>query len=493
MLAAIERDERAFIRQYVQLRKRWRVDPLAYVRQRFGVDGTPHQQEMLRAIAAPGAKVTVRSGHGTGKTSGMAMAIYWFLETHDHAKVPCTAPSAHQLYDALWGELAMWQRKADARSIARDDPEDIWLSNLFDLQAHTLRDYRDADWGAYARTARRESPDALQGFHAEHLMFCIDEAGGVYQKVFELAEGALTTPGSRVLMTGNPTVLDGTFYASHTTQIAEYTALHFRSQDSPLVAPGYREGLVRKYGEGSNVVRVRADGEFPTSTAQTLIPFALAQACLQRSAHCVQRRDSAVQEVNRLGIDVAWDGEDSTAFVHRFGSFVPHIAQFYGREPVEVCGHAMVLIEAWGIQEVYVDVTGIGAGVFSRLREVLQDKGLAPRVRIYAVAVAESAPEHAAATLLATPHRMRDYLWLAMYDWLRQAEPTFSPQMPEPYEQQLAQELGGVEYGLHSSGALIVESKDKMKKRLSRSPDFADALGCTFYVPKKTPRPVRVH
>src|SRR3974377_2422456 len=85
---------------------------------------------------------------------------------------------------------------------------------------------------------------------------------------------------------------------SHKQNRAEFTTLHFRSSDSPLVAQGYRPGLVRKFGEGSNVVRVRADGGFPRADDDTLIPLDLVEAAIQRERHA----DGAQR---RLGIDRA--------------------------------------------------------------------------------------------------------------------------------------------------------------------------------------------
>jgi hypothetical protein len=45
------------------------------------------------------------------------------------------------------------------------------------------------------RTASKDNPEALQGFHAEHLLFLIDEASGIDGIVFEVGMGALSTPG----------------------------------------------------------------------------------------------------------------------------------------------------------------------------------------------------------------------------------------------------------------------------------------------------------
>ena len=106
---------------YLALRKRWRTSPVRYVQQRFGMDPTPQQATILHALVPPGAKVSVRSGHGIGKSACAAWAILWHLETHDYTKVPCTAPTAHQLRDILWGELSKWRRHADEQSARRGD------------------------------------------------------------------------------------------------------------------------------------------------------------------------------------------------------------------------------------------------------------------------------------------------------------------------------------------------------------------------------------
>ena len=60
---------------YLRLRHHWRRDPVAYVRQRFGVEPTWQQAQILQAIAPPGAKVSVRSGHGIGKTTCSAWIV----------------------------------------------------------------------------------------------------------------------------------------------------------------------------------------------------------------------------------------------------------------------------------------------------------------------------------------------------------------------------------------------------------------------------------
>lgn len=114
--------------------------------------------------------VAVRSGSGVGKSVWISAMASWMLATKPFSKVPCTAPSKHQLEDVLWGEL--YKR-------IQNSP---YMQELV-TWTHTkvaVKGY-EPSWYAVARTAR-VSPDGtiaegLQGFHAEkNLMFLVDEA-----------------------------------------------------------------------------------------------------------------------------------------------------------------------------------------------------------------------------------------------------------------------------------------------------------------------------
>ena len=58
---------------------RFRADPVYMVRSLWGIDPTDQQKQLLTAAAQPGAKVAVRSGHGTGKTTSLAWLVLWGL------------------------------------------------------------------------------------------------------------------------------------------------------------------------------------------------------------------------------------------------------------------------------------------------------------------------------------------------------------------------------------------------------------------------------
>lgn len=482
----------AEISDWQDLRLIWRRDPLAYAKQRLGLNPTRQQAQLLEAIQPEGAKVSARAGHGVGKSGSVSAAIWWMLECFDFPKVPCTAPTASQLRDVLWSELGKWCRHSDDMSRKNGLPQELWLSNLFNIGQDRIADKGAPDqWFAVARTARKENPDALQGFHASgvrisadgtrveeigedgQIMFVVEEASGVDDKIFEVAEGALSSHGARLLMVGNPTKNTGYFARSHKQDRADYTPLHFSCSDSPLVDPTYRQRLVRKFGEGSNVVRVRADGEFPKQDDDTLISLEDAEAAVSRPA------ENASGE-RRLGVDVARYGDDRTVFVLRVGHIIERCVIRAKQDTMTTVGEAKLFREQWEADTIYVDECGLGAGVVDRLRELGQP--------VVGVNVAEAAPDHARGHALpdgrkvvadAPPFKLRDHLWQEMARWMREDGPSFAG-LEKDAAEDLAGELASVKYKIDSGGRLIVESKEQMKARGLRSPDIADALGLTF-------------
>ncbi len=482
-------------RLYQEMRDEWREKPISYARRRLGLNPTWQQRDLLLAIKEPGAKVSARSGHGTGKSAGLACAIWWKLECFDFSKVPCTAPSAVQLRDILWAEIAKWYRHS--LEIARESGLPP-LSMMFEItQDKVAARGAPKEWFAVARTARPEQPDALQGFHASditisedgrsiavdemsgthrgQIMFVIEEAGGVHDKIFEVAEGALSSPNASLLMGGNPTRSTGYFAASHKHNRGDFRCLHFKSQDSPLVAPGYRAGLVRKFGEGSNVVRVRADGEFPRQDDDTLIPLEAAEAALARP------RAAAPAGNRRLGCDVARYGGDRTVFCLRDGLNVEHLRVEAKIDTMACAGLLVRLARQWRADSIHIDISGgLGAGPYDRLCELKRQGRLPASLQLVGVNVAQKAPDRAGLETEHQPFRLRDYLWLQMKDWVIYDGPSFEGAARDIAED-LAGELASVRYAIDSNGRLVVESKDKMKARGLRSCDIADSLGTTFF------------
>ena len=94
--------------------------------------------------------------------------------------------------------------------------------------------------------------------------------------------GALSTPGAKVVMAGNPTRTSGFFYDTHHLLRDRWHTMHVSCLDVPR-AQGHIEDIKAKYGDASNAYRVRVLGEFPTSDDETVIPLELVLGAVGRN------------------------------------------------------------------------------------------------------------------------------------------------------------------------------------------------------------------
>ena len=429
----------------------WRDHPVQYVNDVFDAEPDPWQAEALGALAEHD-KVSIRSGHGVGKSTLDSWAILWFLSCFFPAKVPCAAPTLHQLKDILWSELTYWHGR-----MPRQLKDQFGISNSDQNMQVYLKSSPQASF-AVARTGRADNPEALQGFHSENLMFVLDEASGIADPVFEVAQGALSTPGSKVIMTANPTRTSGYFYDSHNKMRNRWHCIRVSCEDSPRVSKQYIEDVAQQFGSESNVFRVRVQGEFPDTEDDVLIPLHLIESALEREVE----PSEFVKPI--WGLDVARFGNDDSALAKRQGNVqLEPVKHWHGNDVMETVGR---VVQEWENTdtwerpaEICVDVIGIGSGVVDRLREL----GLP----VKAVNVAEKAynPRYM---------RLRDELWWRTKEFFEQRNCKICD------DQLLISELTDVKYKIESSGKTKVESKDDMKKRVGKSPDVADAWVLTF-------------
>lgn len=426
----------------------YRNDALGFVVDVLKAEPTSQQAELLRGISEPGAKVAVRSGHGVGKSSCMAWCILWYLWTRSGAKVPCTAPSAHQLHDVLWAEVDMWRRRlpgpmAEATVVKK---EEVVIEGAG--RGHF----------AVARTARRESPDALQGFHAKHLMFVIDEASGVCDEVFEVARGALTTPGARAIMAGNPVSKSGYFFDVFNRGVGGWKLLQFNGEESPLVSREYIEHIAAEFGRDSDVYRVRVLGEFPRASLSQYISRGLVEMAAGRGVVGAGSEYAPVI----FGVDVSYYGDDRSVICARQGLRAEIL--WSGREvsTLELADKVRVFAQVRRPKRIFVDIVGVGAGVVDALRSwglpVVGVNGGAQSGRVELA-------------------NKRAEMWYEMKKWLEEGGVI-------PADRELMDDLVTPQFAYHPiSGKIRLESKQVIRGRGGRSPDLADALALTFAYP----------
>lgn len=459
-------------------------EPVYFVEDMIRVNPDEKQRDILRSLRDY-PMTSVRSGHGIGKSAVEAWAVIWYLCTRPFPKIPCTAPTQHQLYDILWAEISKWLRNSPALK------QDI----IWTRERVYMRGYPE-EWFAVARTAT--NPEALQGFHADHVLYIIDEASGVSDKVFEPVLGAMTGPDAKLLMMGNPTRLSGFFYDSHHKARAEYNAMHVDGRDSSHVSKGFVDKIIKMFGEDSDVFRVRVAGQFPKATPDSLIAMEWCEAAAEKRIDAVGYRID-------IGIDVARYGDDSSVLYPLADKAASRPFMIYHHNrTTEIAGYAVMMIKQFAIREdaqvirVKVDCDGLGVGVYDNLydlkdqivdevhRERCIDAGADPATQGEEIPrldleiqechfggsggrIDEEEPvEYSNSTGL---------MWGKVRKYLQEGK------LSIPNDDLLFTQLTNRKYTVNKDGKLELERKESMKKRGLQSPDIADALALALYDP----------
>lgn len=447
--------------------------PVEFVEDVIGAKPDPEQAKILRSVAA-NPMTTVRSGHGVGKSTVEAWTVIWFMTTRPFPKIPCTAPTQHQLFDILWAEVSKWLRNNPALA-----GELMWTKEKV-----YMRGYPE-EWFAVARTASK--PDALQGFHADDLLFIIDEASGVADSIFEPVLGALSTPGSRLLMCGNPTQLSGFFYDSHNKNRASYSAFHIDGRKSERVPQAFVDTIIRMYGEDSDVFRVRVAGDFPLQEDDIFIPLSLVENSIMTEFSPRKNPDMV-----HIGCDVARFGDDKTVIGYKVDEKVTLYKKRQGQDLMKTADDIILLgeelVRRYDLDTpipVKIDDGGLGGGVTDRLRQVKRnDPERFWWLEVYPVKFGERIKHRhyydSTTYMMAVVKKL-----LSPHD-----EETGQPKPVElilPDDNDLVAQLSGRKYALTENSKIKIESKKDVKKRGQPSPDEADCV-LLLCLPVKPPK-----
>ncbi|CAB5170837.1 Phage terminase large subunit [uncultured Caudovirales phage] len=429
---------------FIDFLEMYRNDPVLFVKNVLGATPQPWQEDFLRAVARGERRISVRAGHGVGKSTACSWALIWHMVTRFPQKSVVTAPTSAQLFDALYAETKSWINKLPPA-----------LKELFEVFSDRIV-LKDAPESSFisARTSSAERPEALAGVHSEHVLLVVDEASAVHEAVFEAAAGSMSGHAATTIMISNPTRNSGLFYKTHHVLASDWFRMHVSCLNSPLVSSDFVRQIKATYGEDSNAYRIRVLGEFALADDDTLIPADLVDSAVDRDI--VPPEDEEIV----YGVDVARYGTDRTALCKRRGNVVLEIKSWGGLDLMQTVGTIVNEAKLDNPTEICVDTIGLGSGVADRLREM--------GYNVVDVNVAESSAMNPNA------NKLRDDLWMSVKDWLM----TRAVKLPK--DETLRHELVAPRYSFTSTGKIVVESKDSMRRRGMRSPDLADALCLTF-------------
>ena len=166
-----------------------------------------------------------------------------------------------------------------------------------------------------------------------------------------------------------------------------------------------------------------------------------------------------------IGADPARFGDDRTSIIRRRGREAYGLESHSKKDTMEVVGILHSIIVREEPARVFVDIGGLGAGVYDRLVEL----GFGDIV----------VDVNSGCTALDQDRYVdkRAEMWGTMREWLA------STPCSIPDKDSLQADLCSTKYTFDSNSRLRIEKKELMKKRGLRSPDEADALALTFALP----------
>lgn len=174
-----------------------------------------------------------------------------------------------------------------------------------------------------------------------------------------------------------------------------------------------------------------------------------------------------------IGFDPAWTGADRSAMAWRQGRKLIKVEARGQLDTMQSAGWCKQVLDTDNPARLFVDVGGVGAGVYDRLCE------MGYRRKVIAVNFGSSPMEPPPADG-GGPVNRRAEIWMRSLEWL---EDEAGVQIPDSDE--LQADATGPTYRYDSMTRLLLEKKDDMRRRGVKSPDLWDAVALTFseYLP----------
>jgi phage terminase large subunit len=469
----------------------WQDDPLGWITECLGIprhtivwsenpgyakhrwDGSRDPLvAMLEGLAA-WEDVGVEAATGTQKSHTAACAILWFVASWRGARAFTYAPKEDQLRLYIWAEIGkLWPR------FKRLFPD----AELTDLRIRMVPG-RD-DWGAwgYAVGVRAGEDSAVnaQGAHAPHLLLVTEETPGIDPAIMTALRNTRTGAHNLQLALGNPDNNADTLHQF--CKLSGVRHIRISALDHPNVVtkdPEVVPGAASPAGirriaaadePGSPMYERRVRGISPAEATDALIKLSWCVAAALRWKATLKRGGKYA-----IGVDVANSEKgDKAAKAYFVGAALEKVETKQcpnaNRLGSEVVTEAALL----GVESSFhvgVDPVGVGAGTVNEMTRL----GFHP-MRLGGaespVMSAARSPDGALMDWVPDANRF-DNLRSQMAWQLR--EDLRLGQLALPNDPVLFRQLTAITYEVKNS-KVVLESKDKLRKRIGGSPNEFDAI-----------------
>jgi len=386
-----------------------------------------------------------------------AVAILWFLYTRPNVKIIITGPKFEQIQKTIWTEVKMWLD----RSALRDE-----------LRWNTMSLYHTRIETNYATIMTTKQKDNIQGFHAPHILWVLDEASNIPDEVFDAIWGGMSDMESKILIGGNLTRTSGFFY--RISQIENkpgwnpdtgWKILQFNSEQSERAPKQWLKDM-KKFPRDSDMYRIYVLGLPPSGSPRAIMTVHELEEARLREIDKQSRKLEFVPL--ELGLDPAAEGQDLTAIAIRYGWELIEIRTFSKQKAPETVLQTLKIVREFRAklkytQKVKIKVDDTAYGNAIRHYLALNDTD---NIEVVPVIFGGAGDDNYG--------NMATRMWFNMANLLHQIK--------LPNDDDLIEQLAAREWRPHGQNRMIVESKREYKARVtSRKADKADATILAFW------------
>lgn len=498
-----EYEKNEYIRKVLALQKR----PDLYITNILGETTLEDYHIRICNAVVEYDRIAIKACHAVGKTYICGRLVPWFITTHKSSIVITTAPTNRQVETLLWGEI----RKAVKRSKTK-------LGGSLLTKKWTI----DDDWYAMGFSPQAGSGNesgeqegsSFQGFHAKHVMIIFDEATGIPKDLYTMAEGLLTSGVTvKWICIANPTSTASEFFQickraewyvmtincfdspnmkangftnrsaleaeiNYLKTLSDYDRLkrikNYEKPNGHLLSAQWAVAKIFEWGFDHPLTKSKVLGEFPTKSDDVVVKWDSLQAA-------INREPSYTYQKRFIGVDVARYGDDLTV-ITEITDFTWRGRYVSQKEEIsETTGRVVSLFRAGDSGKethIGIDTTGIGAGVYSDLKELKRLKQLPDHVFIHEVIFGANI-NHEDEKKNEELNKYYENTKAFMFDKLNE---DLRDILSMPEEEIYQEETVNILFKYSKMGKLLIESKDDYKKRVKKSPDSSDSLAIANFM-----------
>lgn len=397
-------------------------------------------------------KVAVTAANSIGKSFAVGLFALWFLVTHANALVALSAITEEQVKSRTLRTCA---------NIINNSLIKTW----FDITATKISLITDPTTFITILVANKNNPDSVRGLHAQNFCLIIDEASGITKPIWQALETTATTEGAKFLAIGNPTTLGTEYHKCFTEYRHQWKTMMIDGRFCKYPDKEWQRQTIEREGIDSNYVRMTILGQFPTKSSEQFIPAYILEDCIG-----IKLDESTYKSFPiTLSLDVArsLEGDESVLCIRQGRKFHDFIS-YRLDDLTKLADVVAEEFKKWNAKTIIVDATGVGGGVYDILVKYHFNTSQVIGIQFGNQRDVKDRNRYS---------NIRNEMWFLGKEKLKNGY-----QIDKKFVDILLEETAGIETYFDGKDRQCLMSKDEIRRRGMKSPDYTDALMMSLYI-----------